>query len=70
MLEAADCRLVTQDNSRQNPKPGYGYVEDDDGVLKYALYFDGGTERKLQIKGLRKDLCFVHATWTFKSTAL
>lgn len=70
MLEAMSCRLVVQTESRQNPQPGYGYVEDGKGALKYALYFDGGTERKLQIKHLRKDLCIVHATWTFESTAL
>ena len=37
------------------------------GEMKYQLYFDGGTERKLQIKNLRKDLCTVHATWVFAS---
>ncbi|WP_422616418.1 hypothetical protein, partial [Rhodoferax sp.] len=42
-------------------------VRDANGQLKYSLYFDGGTERKLQIKHLRKDLCTVHATWTFGS---
>lgn len=70
MLEAATCRLVVQTQSRQNPQLGYGYVEDDMGGLNYAHYFDGGTERKLQIKHLRKDLCTAHATWTFESTAL
>lgn len=37
---------------------------------KYALYFDGGTERKLQIKSLRKSLCVVHASWEFESADL
>lgn len=67
MQEASNCQLEVRQNSRQNPKPGYGYVKDSTGQLKYALYFDGGTERKLQIKNLRKDLCKVHATWTFGS---
>jgi len=67
MLKASDCQLEVCEDSRQNPKPGYGYVRDAGGQLKYALYFDGGTERKLQIKKLRKDLCIVHATWTFGS---
>jgi len=67
MLEASNCQLEIRENSRQNPKPGYGYVRDAAGQLKYALYFDGGTERKLQIKGLRKNLCKVHATWAFGS---
>ena len=50
--------------SRQFPKPGYCHVRDDNSLL-YSLYFDGGGERKLQIKSLRKDLCVVHATWKF-----
>lgn len=52
-------------NSRQNPKPGYCTVADRKGRVKFRLYFDAGTERKLQIKDLRKDLCIVHATWRF-----
>ena len=59
--------VEVREDSRQNPKPGYGYVRDAAGQLKYALYFDGGTERKLQIKNLRKDLCKIHATWAFGS---
>ncbi len=70
MLEARACTFEICDDSRQNPKPGYGNVFDKNGTLKYALYFDGGTERKLQIKNLRKSLCQVHATWTFESAAL
>jgi type II restriction enzyme len=68
LLEGADAKLVIQTRSRQTPKPGYGYVNDADEKLKFALYFDGGTERKLQIKKIRKDLCTVHATWEFEST--
>ena len=67
LLEAANCELEVCADSRQNPQPGYGYVKDTSGQLKYSLYFDGGTERKLQIKHLRKDLCKVHATWVFGS---
>lgn len=70
LLEAADADLEERANSTQTPKPGYGYVRDKAGRLKFALYFDGGTERKLQIKDLRKDLCVVHATWSFDSAAL
>ena len=55
-------RVVTE--SRQNPKPGYCTVSDASGVA-FQLYFDGGTERKLQVKDLRKNLCIVHATWKF-----
>jgi hypothetical protein len=68
LLEAANCELEVCTNSRQNPQPGYGYVKDSSGKLMFSLYFDGGTERKLQIKHLRKDLCKVHATWSFGST--
>jgi type II restriction enzyme len=52
-------------DSKQNPKPGYCYVSDAQGNKVFDLYFDGGTERKLQIKNLRKDMCRVHATWEF-----
>lgn len=52
-------------DSKQTPKPGYCYVFDADGQKIFDLYFDGGTERKLQLKNLRKDLCRVHATWEF-----
>lgn len=69
LLKAAAARLEIKHDSRQNPKPGYGYVEDQ-GSLLYALYFDGGTERKLQIKSLRKDLCVVHAAWNFETLTL
>lgn len=69
MLKAADSDLVVQETSRQNPKPGYGHVSEN-GRLLYSLYFDGGTERKLQIKALRKDACIVHANWKFESTPL
>jgi type II restriction enzyme len=68
LLEGKNAQLVIQTRSRQNPKPGYGFVYDVEGKIKFALYFDGGTERKLQIKKIRKDLCVVHATWRFDST--
>ena len=53
--EGANAQLVIQVSSRQTPKPGYGHVFDAEGKLKFALYFDGGTERKLQIKKIRND---------------
>ncbi len=68
LLEGINAQLVVQTRSRQTPQPGYGYVYDSEGKLKFALYFDGGTERKLQIKKIRKELCTVHATWRFEST--
>jgi type II restriction enzyme len=54
-----------KNGSAQFPKPGYCYIEEQ-GTTLFSLYFDGGGERKLQIKGLRKDLCLVHATWKFE----
>lgn len=70
LLEAQNASLEVREDSRQSPKPGYGYVYDDHGNLKFALYFDGGSERKLQIKHVRKSLCTVHATWSFESLPL
>lgn len=63
--EAARGEFQMNHGSRQTPKPGYCTVKGDDGRVRFRLYFDGGTERKLQIKDLRKDLCQVHATWGF-----
>lgn len=64
LAKAANGRLEMKIDSSQNPKPGYCYVEE--GVeLLFSLYFDGGGERKLQIKGLKKALCVVHGTWDF-----
>lgn len=62
--KAALGRLEMMTHSTQNPKPGYCFVEDA-GQTSFSLYFDGGGERKLQIKGLWKSLCTVHATWKF-----
>jgi hypothetical protein len=65
MLQGANAQLVQMTNSKQNPQPGYGYVKDAKGNPLFELYFDGGSERKLQIKKLLKSLCVVRATWTF-----
>lgn len=65
LLKAAEGSLEMKHLSRQFPKPGYCYVRDSDDKMLFQLYFDGGTERKLQIKHLRKSLCIVHATWQF-----
>ena len=63
LIRAKDGELEMRMKSRQSPKPGYCHVRSEDGDLLFELYFDGGGERKLQIKNLRKDLCHVHATW-------
>ena len=65
LQEAAAGKLSVCRDSKQSPKPGYCDVTDAAGNIKFQLYFDGGTERKLQVKHLRKDLCTVHAQWEF-----
>lgn len=78
LLLAADGVLEMRESSTQNPRPGYCYVGEEGWTyaagakvsprdLQLALYFDGGGERKLQIKHLKKSLCTVLATWQFKS---
>lgn len=64
LLKAKSGRFEMRMESTQMPKPGYCYVEEK-GQPLFELYFDGGGERKLQIKNLRKTLCSVHATWDF-----
>jgi hypothetical protein len=65
LSEAKNGAIEMMHTSKQIPKPGYCTVTDKAGRVKFRLYFDGGTERKLQIKDLRKDLCIVHATWKY-----
>lgn len=66
LLKAIDGRLEMMNTSTQHPKPGYCHVEENGNRL-FSLYFDGGGERKLQVKGLQKSLCTVHAIWQFES---
>ena len=66
LSEAASGELTMKFDSPQFPKPGYCTVRDGQGKIKFELYFDGGTERKLQIRHLDKSLCIVHATWKFE----
>lgn len=68
LLSQNGCfKIEMRYGSRQNPKPGYCHVYNNsmDKNLIYELYFDGGTERKLQIKKLKKSLCKVIAEWSF-----
>ena len=60
---SGECEMKSA--SRQFPKPGYCRVKDVNGDPTFSLYFDGGGERKLQIKALNKKLCIKHATWEF-----
>lgn len=52
-------------DSKQMPKPGYCTVRNNKGEIDFQLYFDGGSEKKLQIKGLKKSLCNVIGEWRF-----
>ena len=65
MLSAKKGDLKMQLKSRQFPKPGYCHVRSRSGDDIYQLYFDAGSERKLQVKNLLKNHCVVHATWNF-----
>ena len=64
LQRAADGQFEMMNNSKQLPRPGYCRVSDNEGLL-FELYFDGGTERKLQIRHLRKSACLEHADWRF-----
>lgn len=70
MLEAHPDMMQPAAKTKQETSPWYCRVNGPDGLIKYELYFDAGAERKLQVKKLRKDLCFVHATWKFYSEQL
>lgn len=65
LKKAKNGTLEMMNGSRQLPKPGYCYVRTPKGDTVFDLYFDGGSERKLQIKNLSKNQCSVHATWEF-----
>lgn len=66
LLSAIHGELVMKLQSKQYPKPGYCYVCNEKDEEIFQLYFDGGSERKLQIKNLLKKYCVVHATWEFE----
>lgn len=64
--EVKDGVYEMMTDSIQSPKPGYCRVIDaKTNSLKYELYFDGGSERKLKINNIDKSLCVIHATWEF-----
>jgi len=64
LMKAKRGRFEMKENSNQNPKPGYCYVNENDEAL-FELYFDGGGERKLQIKKILKANCIVLANFAF-----
>jgi hypothetical protein len=66
LLESQNGQFTVMSNSKQIPKPGYCVVTDKGGIEeKYKLYFDGGSERKLQIKDIKIKFCIKHAEWNF-----
>ncbi|WP_218060741.1 hypothetical protein, partial [Alishewanella sp. HH-ZS] len=65
LLECKNGRFELKMDSKQFPKPGYCYVTNKYGNPIFSLYFDGGGERKLQIKHLDKSICIQHASWEF-----
>lgn len=70
LLEVSRDKVRPAQKTKQATMPHYCEVLDGDGSRKFSLYFDAGTERKLQIKDLRKHFCIIHATWRFESAPL
>ncbi len=66
---ASTGTLEMRTASTQYPKPGYCHVNSGGNRL-FSLYFDGGTERKLQLKDLLVSKCILHAEWRFYSPKL
>lgn len=69
LRRSEQCLPTMMHDSKQTPKPGKCSVTEN-GQLLFELYFDGGTERKLQIRHLRKELCIVHGVWDIKRIPL
>jgi restriction endonuclease SmaI-like protein len=68
--KAKEGTLQMNHDSAQMPKPGNCFVMGKHGISLFTLYFDGGTERKLQIKAINISTCMVHAQWKFPSEEL
>lgn len=68
LLMSADFSIDFQEKSRQTPKPAYCTVTQS-GEQLFQLYFDGGTERKLQVKNILVSRCIRHASWKLQGTA-
>ncbi|MBU1693797.1 MAG: restriction endonuclease [Verrucomicrobia bacterium] len=65
LQEAEHGTFEIRRDTKQETRPGYCHVKKRGGALKFQLYFDAGSERKLQVRHLRKNLCTVHAQWVF-----
>lgn len=70
MMEAALGAMTKALKTKQETFPWSCSVPDGQGGRKFNLYFDAGSERKLQVKNLLKSHCVVHATWRFESFQL
>lgn len=69
LLHADKGVFQLSSRSRQTTSvPGTCSVSDASGVM-YELYFDGGSERKLKLQKLRRNVCVHHATWKFQTPA-
>jgi len=68
LMEAKNGQIIMMSQSRQMPKPGYCNIMSSSNSIKFQLYFDGGSERKLQIKNLDKSYCTIHSVWKFSIT--
>ncbi|EMY67772.1 hypothetical protein [Leptospira vanthielii] len=68
LLKSQDGIFSIMSESKQFPKPGYCEVYEGKDLI-YKLYFDGGSERKLQIKNLNKNYCIVHAEWGISASS-
>ena len=69
LLQSENFPIEFKVGSKQNPVPASCYVTDDKGKQLFELYFDGGTERKLQIRSIDKDACIVHGSFEVRSAA-
>lgn len=65
LLMSKNGNFDMKQGSKQFPKPGYCHVTDQSGNNVFSLYFDGGSERKLQIKDLKKIYCTTIGQWEF-----
>lgn len=86
MLEAATGVMEEAKKTKQDTTPWYCRVVDEEATAeaiaeakkgkvpktayKFSLYFDAGSERKLQVKQILLKHCIVHATWQFDAVQL
>lgn len=63
--KATNGKFEMRNESKQYPKPGYCYVKDNN-VDIFQLYFDGGGERKMQVKNILKKECKVICSFSFR----